>query len=562
MEEIKRQVSRARRRLITEQFLGVATWSLFAALLVSAIAIAIPKIWVVSFAGDTWTWSWLGGGLGAGLLLACLWTYWIRRSAMEAALEIDRRFGLKERVSSTLSLEPGDLETEVGQALVSDAERRVARVNVREQFGVKMNWRALLPLAPALAAGLLLLAPNAEKPAEASHSATTSLAGKKQVVAALDAAKKQLQEKKKKMAESGLASLKDAMTELERVYDDLAKKDGVDRKEAMMKLNDLAKTLEKRRGDLGDKEALKDQLSKLKDLVPGPADKMAEALKEGNFQKAVKEAQELKNKLEKGELSEADQKKLAEQLKQVQEKLQQLGQAHEQAKQDLQKQIQEAKQQGDLAKAGKLQQKLDKLNAQNDQVEKMQQMAQQLAKAQQKLQQGDQKAAAQELQQMAEQMQEMQEQLQEMEGLDEMMKQLADAKNSMNCKNCGGKGCEKCQGEEGSGQDGMQMSMQGMGPMGEGDGMGEGQGRGRRDKEETATNTIDSRVGADPKKGGETVITGDAEGRNKSGLSQADAREAVEASLRESQDPLVTTKLPRQERDHTKQYFEKIRKGQ
>lgn len=560
MEEIKRQVSRARRRMITEQFLSVATWSLFAALLISVLAIAIPKIWVVSFAGDTWTWSWLGGGLGAGFLLACVWTYYVRRSAMEAAVEIDRRFGLKERVSSTLSLEPRDLESEAGQALMSDAARRVARVNVGEQFGVKMNWRTLLPLGPALAAGLLFLAPDAQKPAAASGS-TTAAAARQQVKVAAENAKKALQERQKRAAESGLTELNDMMKELERVYDELSKKD-VDRKPAMVKLNDLAKTLEKRRGDLGDKDALKEQLSKLKDLAPGPADKMAEALKTGDFQNAVKEMQKLKEKLEKGELSEADQKKLAEQLKQVQEKMQKLAEAHEQAKQDLQQQIQEAKQQGDLAKAGKLQQKLDKLNAQNKQMENMQQMAQQLAKAQQQLQKGDQKAAAQELQKMAQQMQQMEQQLQEMEGLEQMMQEVADAKNSMNCKECGGKGCEKCQGDK-SGMSEMNDMSMGMSMSQEpGEGLGEGQGRGRRPEEETATNTIESRVKADPKKGGETVLTGEAEGQNKSGQSHAAAREAVEASLKESQDPLVTTKLPRQERDHTRQYFEKIRKGQ
>ena len=45
MEEIKRQVGRARRRLIMQQFVSVAVWTLFAALLLAVIGLAVPKIW-------------------------------------------------------------------------------------------------------------------------------------------------------------------------------------------------------------------------------------------------------------------------------------------------------------------------------------------------------------------------------------------------------------------------------------------------------------------------------------------------------------------------------------
>src|SRR5262245_21792484 len=111
MEEIKRQVSRARRRLVLQQFLLVVGWSLFATLLIAVVGLAIPRLWVINVIQQTWDWSWIGGGIGAGLLLAGIWTYIIRRTKLDAAIELDKRFGLKERVSSTLALGPEELDT-------------------------------------------------------------------------------------------------------------------------------------------------------------------------------------------------------------------------------------------------------------------------------------------------------------------------------------------------------------------------------------------------------------------------------------------------------------------
>jgi hypothetical protein len=70
VEEIKRQVGRAHRRLVMQQFLAVCGWSLFATLLVAAIGLAIPRVWVLNIDKQIWDWSWIGGGLAAGLLLA------------------------------------------------------------------------------------------------------------------------------------------------------------------------------------------------------------------------------------------------------------------------------------------------------------------------------------------------------------------------------------------------------------------------------------------------------------------------------------------------------------
>ena len=70
MDLIRRQVASARRRMLMQQFCAVAPWCLFATLLLAAIALAVPKIWVLNLDSGFWRWSWIGGATGLGLLTA------------------------------------------------------------------------------------------------------------------------------------------------------------------------------------------------------------------------------------------------------------------------------------------------------------------------------------------------------------------------------------------------------------------------------------------------------------------------------------------------------------
>jgi hypothetical protein len=106
MDQIKHQVGRVCRRLVLEQFLRIGAWSLCATLLLAAVGLAIPKFWVLNVDLQIWQWSWIGGAAAAGLLVAATITWLVRRRPLDAALEIDRRFQLRERVSSSLALSP------------------------------------------------------------------------------------------------------------------------------------------------------------------------------------------------------------------------------------------------------------------------------------------------------------------------------------------------------------------------------------------------------------------------------------------------------------------------
>jgi hypothetical protein len=322
-----------------------------------------------------------------------------------------------------------------------------------------------------------------------------------------------------------------------------------------VKLNDLAKQLEERRQQLGGKEGLKEQFQKMKNLGAGPADKAAEAMKQGDWKKALEEVEKLAKDLKAGKLDEAAKKQLAEQMNQMKEKLEAAAQAHQQAMDDLKKQIEEQKKKGDLAKAGELQNKLDQLQKKQPQMDKLQKLAQQMGQIQQGLQQGDGKKAAEAMAQMAQQLDKMQKDMNEMEMLDAAMDQVEMAKDAMGCKFCNGEGCEHCMGNMMANNNNMK-NMNGK----PGRGMGTGPGIGARPEEKNATNLRDSRVRTNPKRGAAT-FGGFVDGPNIKGDVSQNIKEEMANLSAEPADPLTSERLPNSRREHAEQYFQKLRDG-
>jgi hypothetical protein len=181
-------------------------------------------------------------------------------------------------------------------------------------------------------------------------------------------------------------------------------------------------------------------------------------------------------------------------------------------------------------------------------------LAEKLGQCAQSLEAGQMQDAAQSLGQLASDLEAMQQELSEMQMLEEALEQIAMAKDAMACENCNGMGCAQCQG------DGMGMGMgdmQGMGGMG----LGEGQGRGDRPEEQTGTGFYDSQVRAKPGQG-KAVATGIAFGPNKSGQALEEIKAEIEAGRRSQDDPLTGQRLPKAQRELTREYFDSFRDGQ
>ncbi len=554
MDQLQKQVARARRRLVLEQFFARLIWCLLGALTIAAAAVAIPRVFVVSNLPLNWDLAWLAGALGVGFLFALAWTLVRPRSPIDAAIEIDRRFDLRERVASSLSLRPEEQSSEAGRAVVNDAVRAVKRIEVDEKFPVKLDRRAWWPLVPAVVAFLLVTFVD-NREAASSLDPNSSASIQKQIKQSAEAARKKIEEQRKQAEQLGLKDAEGLFKKIEQGTRDLAEKQNSDRTKATVKMNDLVKQIEQRREQLGGKDSLKQQFQSMKNLGAGPAEKAANAMKQGDWKKAIEEVKELEKQLREGNLDANAKEKLAKQLQQMKEKLEAAAQARQQAMDDLKKQIEQQRRQGNLAKAGELQEKLDKLQKQEQQMNRLQQLAQQMGQIQQQLQQGDNQKAAQAMAKMADELGKMQQQMNEMEMLDAAMDQLEMAKDALACEECSGEGCEACMGSLAN-----QFKMNSQSQMNSGMGGNPQAGAGPRPDDRNATNLRDTRVRQDPKQGAAT-FAGMVEGPNVKGDVAQAIKEEMATLEAEPADPLTSDRLPSSRREHAEEYFKILREG-
>jgi hypothetical protein len=552
MDQLRQQVARARRRLVLEQFLGRLTWCLLAALTLAAVAVAVPRLVATNGLPANWDMIWLLGALGAGFIGAAAWTLLSNRSSLEAAIEIDRRFELRERIASSLSLTGDEQESEAGRAVVNDALRAVRRIDVDEKFRVRLDRRAWWSLVPAVVVFVLVMFVD-NRSAESSLDPNAPANVAKQVKQSAESLRKKIEEQRKKAEERDLKQAQDLFKQIEKATRELSQKQGVDRTKAHVKLNNVAQQLEQRRQQLGGKDSLKQQFQNMKNLGAGPAEKAAQAMKQGDWKKALAEVDKLAKDLRDGKLDKKAQEQLAQQLKKMQEKLEAAAQAHEQAMEDLKKQIEQQRQQGNLAKAGQLQQKLDQLQRMMPQMNRMQQMARQMAQAQQALQQGEGQNAADAMNQLAQQLDQMEQDMNEMEMLDAALDELDMAKNAMACEDCMGDGCPACRGNMGFGDN---INFNGE----PGIDMGAGRGIGPRPHERNPTNLRDTRVQQKTRRGAAT-FAGMVEGPNIKGDVIHSIQEEMSTLTVDPADPLTSERLPNSRRQHAEQYFEMLREG-
>ncbi len=548
MHVVDQQIRVARRRMWVDRFLRVIGWWLFATLSVAAIAILIPKFWAIEPDGPLWLRGWLGFAAIAALAGGSVTTWMTGPVEEEVALEIDKRFGLKERLSSFRAMGETDAASDAGKALGADAQRVAERIDVRTEFPIRSRWHNALPLIPAAIACLLgMLIPDATRTEVAA--ANTKQVIQPQVEKSTNALKRKLEKQKRLAEQKGLKDAQAALRELEKGVEKLKTSKSEDKKTALVQLNKMATQLQKRRAHLGDSQKLKQQLNRLKSLEQGPADRLAKSMKMGDLSKAVKELEMLKQKLVKDQLSKKEKEQLAKQLRELSKMLSEAVENQQLAKEELQRQIQKQQQSGDVAKAAELQKKLDKLNAQQSSMDELAKLAKKMAQSSENLSDGDLQKAAEAIATMSESMGQMESMMSEMEMLDAAMQQLADAKSSMVCQQCDGTGCSMCQGGM-SPASSMMSKMSGKGSK------GDGQGQGDRDEAKTEKNLYDSRIRAQVTHG-KGVMTGLVRGTNVPGDALREINAALISADQSNDDPLTGHKLNKQVRDHVREYFDR-----
>ena len=595
MNEIRKQVALAHRRMWIAQFLDHLLWASIFCFSICALALLIPKLWPLAFLqeegrSDIWNWSWLGAAAAISFTVAVARACVSGPGKFDAAVEIDARFKLKERLSSAWSLPEAELESPSGRALIRDAVRRAEVLEVKEKFGIQLRRLAIVPVALLLAIAGLFFLKNAVSETSA-QAEQLSPAQQEEIKQAIEITKKQLREKMQEFENAGLDELDSEMRSISRKLDEL-QPDQMSKKETMIQLNDIQREIQAKQSELGDIESLKRRFEKMSDSNSGLAREFSDAIKEGELDEAKKLLDELSEKIADGSLDEREQKKIAQDLNRLAEQLADMAEQHEQAKQDLQRQINQAAAKGDMTKAGELQQKLDELEKSDRQSQQMKRMSDamgncaecmggnrpskqgqngepsqagqnqesqsQQGQQEQQGQQGQQgqqseqnptggnpsasqsnggagmsqqemQQAQQALQQMSEQLEQMQNEMQQMQTLQDLADQMSDCKGMCNSN-----------------------------PSNSSQANGRGPGAGERPQSETDTAFFKSKVDAEPKDG-ETVVTGQVDGPNKTGQSVADVREQVVEEMNRDYDPLENQRLPRRTQDHVKEYFQKLR---
>lgn len=530
MQEVRKKTYQARRRLLVERFLSYLAFHLTVLLAVAAATVITTKWLVVSVPPLAWYCSWIGGALAVGLLISTLMTWLTGPSLAHAAAEVDRRFQLRERLSSALTLTAEDQQTQLGQALLVDAQRRAEVLDVPAQFAWGVNSKLLLPLVPLLISSLYFSLSDRQPLQVPELNQVEATLVKSSTQPLLE----QLRKKRQQAEQQDLLEAAEMFKKLEGELEKLTKNAKLDPQEALTKLNDIKQQLNERKQEIGNSEALKKNLQNLNKFDAGPLENLADSLKTGDMEKAQKSLQDLLKELESGKMSSEQLEKLKNELERLNQSLQKAAQDHEEAKQKLEEQIRKAQESGDHQQAGQLQRKLEQMQANDMSMSRMQELAQQLGKCQQCLSRQSQEGAQEAIQEMLEVLQELNEGDQQLQDLDQLLQQLSDCKSGM----CNG----LSQGDQ------------------PGKGKGEGKGVGDRDEQESEVDFFQSQVRGQLQPG-ENVFSGKVGGENRKGLSQIEVQQEISRELTSEPEPLDETPLPRTQREHTRDYFNSIREG-
>ncbi len=292
---VERQVDRVRRRLFLGSLLAHLAWCWAGALGLSAAWFAGERL-LLADAPDWLRWAVFGTLMVVGTVLAVVLAVRRTPGRVSAALSLDAEFGLKERATTALTLDETSAVSPAGQALLADAESRVAALRVGDRFPLRVPRQAALLPAAALLLLLAFLFPlnfggkaNAEDdlpPADAKAAVADQMkklaaklppkgdkaeAPKKEDLDKLDA---ELEKFSRRPTETR-DQIKDRIREAQAIEEEIKKKqqDAAERREAFQR---QMKQLER----LKAKER-KDQ--------KGPADKLNEAVRRGDMEKAADE---------------------------------------------------------------------------------------------------------------------------------------------------------------------------------------------------------------------------------------------------------------------------------
>lgn len=553
--QLERSVRIARGRLVSQSFLNKLAGCL-------AVAVGLALVWfvvqpLVLETPPKWLrWTVLGVLSGAGLLTAVLWTRRTAPSREYAALELDSRFDLRERVTTAVALTPDLRQTSAGQALVADAEAKVKPLSVSEKFPVKPRWTAAL--APTFAVALVavvlwwnpaLLNWGQDAQAGTDKAETAKLSQNTlQKKPTNPQAKKPDDLNKRDNKSAKLEELEKELADLKDKYKDPFEETVEKNREKVADLAPLEDKIKKFNEEKEQKlQQLQDKLSQLEklkkdsDFDDGPAKELNDALAKGDLKKAEEEVDELRKKAKDKKLDKEDAQKLSKQLDKMKDELERLARDQER-KDKLKKDIEQAKKEGKDAES--LERELEKMEQEQKAAsELMEKLAQQMAGAKSALDKDDLEQVAEELAKAGKTLEQIEAEVEDLKEGDATLQRLKELRRAA---------CEACEGE---GKDKKPWNGK-MSKSGKNNG---GEGAGEREINEKAEgNTVDERVRSPFDVKGKKSFGGLTKGQAFTKKTDKELGSAIEQAAQEAPTAAEVQRLPRDARESVKEYFEKL----
>lgn len=332
-------------------------------------------------------WALLLMGAITGLLIG-----WSRRiTSLVAAQIADERAGLKERLSTAVELSAFAERSEVAHAQIADAAQHAETLKasqvIRWSPPPQLKW---LALAGIVLAGAVFLPdlPVFQSTQEKLDREAMRAQGEKiqRVAKAIEQ-----QAKKKKGEDENQAIVRRIAHNMKQLGKD-QEKNRISKKQAMLKLNELAKQLKESEEKMGPKaqktldtvaaelqQAAQSQLDRNNPEAAKALKKMAESLGKRDFDAAKRQLEELARKMQAGQMSREEMENAADMLRQMAEaaqgsNLDQASKEMKEAAKHLSKAAQTAKQ---------LQQAMQGAKSDAERRQVQQQMSQQIAQAMQ-----------------------------------------------------------------------------------------------------------------------------------------------------------------------------------
>ncbi len=340
---LEQQIGKAHVRLFLRTFANMLVWCVSAGLIVSC-AWFLVEPFVVPEAAVWLRWTVGGALVSCSMLAAFLLSWRFCPSRLDAALLLDRRFGLKERATTSFML-PGNLRaTPAGQALLEDAGRCIGGLHVGTRFPVSVGWSAAaVPLCAALLAVIVLFynptRSNAGGDKKGSSDPVATIEEEKQKED-LDAAMKKLDPPTKNPDDPQAGDEK--ADDFDKQMGAIAHRPRETKEERERRWAEMAKLeadMKKKKAAEKDKEdKIKDALKKdeterlKKKPKEGPAKDLQDALDKGDTKKAQEEIDKLTKKMKDDQLTKEEQQQLQQQLEDMEKELQRLSREKDEEK--------------------------------------------------------------------------------------------------------------------------------------------------------------------------------------------------------------------------------------